>query len=87
MAFTEALLSAFALVSWPAPSLLAFAKARAAGHGPTLDGMARGPCDTHRRALLAPVSPTWVRPGCKRVLRHLQRGTAREPMGLLAGPS
>src|SRR5712692_2895198 len=46
ISFTEALRAAFALVSLPAPSLLAFETERAEGHGHPIDGMQRVPCDT-----------------------------------------
>ena len=67
-------MAAFAMFSLKAPSLLAFAKERAEGNVPTSYGMQPVPCDTARRARLAPVSPKWLRPVCTRVLRPLQRG-------------
>ena len=85
MAFPAALMSACALFSLKAPSLLAFDKERAAGHVHTLYGMARVPCDTHMRQILDPVSPKGLRPVCTSVLRQLQRGKALEPRGLLEG--
>jgi hypothetical protein len=85
MACPEALLSALALLSRTAPALLAFAKERAEGHGHPRAGMARGPCDTHRRAILAPVSPPWRRPWGTRLVPPLQRGTALEAMPVLEG--
>jgi hypothetical protein len=87
IAFTDALMSAFARCSLQAPALLAFAKERAEGHVHTISGMARVPCDTRRRAILAPVSPKVFRPVCTSVLRQLQRGKALAPMVLLAGHS
>jgi hypothetical protein len=78
-------MSAFARVSLKAPSLLAFAKERAAGHLHTIYGSARVPCDTRRREILDPSSPTWLRPAFQSVLRHLQRGKALEAMTGLDG--
>jgi hypothetical protein len=75
------------MCSLKAPALLAFAKERAEGHGHTSDGMERVPGDTRMRAILEPLSPTWLRPGCKRILRQLQRGKARAERVLLAGSS
>ncbi|HSX81599.1 MAG TPA: hypothetical protein VLQ80_23925 [Candidatus Saccharimonadia bacterium] len=85
MAFTEALMSAFAMFSLPVPSRLAFDKERAEGHVQTLYGLQRVPCDTPMRARLAPVSPKGLRPVCTSVFRHLQRGKALAEMGCLAG--
>ncbi len=85
MAFTEARLAALAMVARNAPSLLALAKERAESHVHPLSGMARVPCDTSRRAILAPVSPKGLRPVGKRLWRQRQRGKALEAMPLLAG--
>jgi hypothetical protein len=87
MSFTDALMSACAMFSLTAPSLLAFDKERAEGHVQTISGMERVPCDTLMREILAPVSPTWLRPVCTSVLRHLQRGKALEAMLCLDGHS
>ena len=78
-------MSAFAMFSLTAPSLLAFDKERAAGHVHTIYGSARVPCDPRRRAILAPVSPKWLRPAFKSVFRQLQRGKALEAMTFLEG--
>ena len=75
------------MVSRTAPALWAFDKARAAGPVPTLDGMARVPGATPRRAIRAPVSPTGLRPVGTRVVRPRQRGTALAAMTCRAGPS
>src|SRR5437867_1584515 len=83
IAFTDALMSAFAMFSLTAPSLLAFDKERAEGNGHTIDGIARVPCDTHMREILAPASPKWLRPVCTSVCRQLQRGKALEAMMFL----
>jgi hypothetical protein len=87
MSFTDALMSAFAMFSLTAPSRLAFDKERAEGNGHPIDGIARVPCDTHMRAILDPVSPTWLRPVFTSVLRQLQRGKALEAMLCLDGHS
>jgi len=80
-------MSAFAMVSLTSPSLLALDKERAEGHGHTIDGIERVPCDTHMRDILDPVSPELLRPWCKSVLGPWQRGKALEPMAFLDGPS
>src|SRR5712691_5491568 len=85
IAFTDALMSACAMFSLTAPSLLAFDKERAEGNVQTIYGMARVPCDTHRRAILDPVSPKVLRPVFQSVFRQLQRGTALEEMVFLDG--
>ncbi len=85
IAFTDALMSAFAMFSLTAPSLLAFDKERAEGNGHTIDGIARVPCDTHMREILDPVSPKWLRPVFTSVCRQLQRGKALEAMMFLDG--
>ena len=83
ISLTAALLSAFAMFSLTAPALLAFDKERAEGHWHTLYGSQRVPCDTYMRERLAPLSPQWLRPVFKSVLRPLQRGQALEPMTFL----
>src|ERR687885_713851 len=82
---TDALMSAFAMFSLKAPSLLAFDKERAEGNLHTIYGIERVPCDTHMRAILDPVSPKVLRPVFKSVLRQVQRGKALEPMVFLDG--
>lgn len=79
MACTDALMAAFAMFALTSPSLLAFDKERAEGNVHTIDGMERVPCDTRLRDILAPVSPKGLRPVCKSVVRHLQRGQALAP--------
>jgi hypothetical protein len=81
----DALMSAFAMFSLKAPSLLAFDKQRADGNVQTISGMARAPCDTRMRERLDPVSPASLRPSCTLVFRQLQRGKALEPMAFLDG--
>ncbi len=85
ISFTDALMSAFAMFSLKAPSLLAFDKERAEGNVHTIYGIERVPCDTHMRAILDPVSPKWLRPLFTSVFRQLQRGKALEPMACLDG--
>jgi hypothetical protein len=87
IAFTDALLSACAMFSLKAPSLLAFDKERAEGNLDTIYGSERVPCDTHMRAILDPVVPESLRPVFTRVFTQLQRGKALESMACLAGHS
>src|SRR2546428_2894191 len=82
---TDALMSAFAMFSLKAPSLLAFDKQRAEGNLKTIYGIERAPCDTRMRERLDPVSPESLRPSFKLVFRQLQRGKALEPMVFLDG--
>jgi hypothetical protein len=81
----DALMSAFAMFSLKAPSLLAFDKQRADGNLQTIYGIARAPCDTRMRERLDPVSPASLRPSFTLVFRQLQRGKALEPMVFLDG--
>ena len=83
ISLTDALMSAFAMFSLKAPSLLAFDKERSAGNLQTIYGMKRVPCDTHMRERLDPVSPESLRPVLKSVFRQLQRGKALEPLVFL----
>jgi len=85
IALADALMSAFAMFSLKAPSLLAFDKERAEGNLYTIYGIKRVPCDTHMREILDPVSPKWFRPVFKSVFRQLQRGKALEAMAFLDG--
>jgi hypothetical protein len=85
ISLTDALMSAFAMFSLKAPSLLAFDKERAEGNLHTIYGIQRVPCDTHMREILDPVSPKWLRPVFKSVFRQLQRGKALEAMVFLDG--
>jgi hypothetical protein len=59
ISLTDTLMSAFAMFSLKAPSLLAFDKERVEGNLHTIYGIARVPCDTHMREILDPVSPKW----------------------------
>src|SRR3979409_228404 len=85
ISLTDALMSAFAMFSLKAPSLLAFDKERAEGNVHTIYGIQRVPCDTYMREILDPVSPKWLRPVFKSVFRHLQRGKALEAMAFRDG--
>ena len=85
IALADALMSAFAMFSLKAPSLLAFDKERAEGNLHTIYGIERVPCDTHMREILDPVSPKLLRPVFKSVFRQLQRGKALEAMTFLDG--
>src|ERR1700674_3705106 len=85
IALTDALMSAFAMFSLKAPSLLAFDKERAEGNLHTVYGIQRVPCDTHMREILDPVFPKWLRPVFTSVFRQLQRGKALEEMVFLDG--
>ena len=81
----DAFMSAFAMFSLKAPSLLAFDKERAEGNLHTIYGIERVPCDTQMRELLDPISPKWLRPAFRSVFRQLQRGKALEAMPFLDG--
>src|SRR5947208_2459585 len=85
IALADALMSAFAMFSLKAPSLLAFDKERAEGNLHTIYGIQRVPCDTYMREILDPVSPKWLRPVFTGVFRQLQRGKALEPLTFLDG--
>src|SRR5881397_2275364 len=87
ISLSDALMSAFAMFSLKAPSLLAFDKERAEGNVQTIYGIERVPCDTHMRTILDPISPKWLRPVFTSVFRQLQRGKALEPMAFLDGHS
>src|SRR6266478_4759324 len=82
---SDALMSAFAMFSLTAPSLLAFDTQRAEGNLKTIYGIAHTPCDTRMRERLDPVSPESLRPSFTLVFRQLQRGKALEPMVFLDG--
>jgi hypothetical protein len=85
ISLTDTLMSAFAMFSLKAPSLLAFDKERTEGNLHTIYGIQHAPCDTYMRERLDPVSPKGLRPVFKRVFRQLQRGKALEPMVFLEG--
>src|SRR5712691_1088645 len=85
ISLTDALMSAFAMFSLKAPSLLAFDKERIEGNLHTIYGIQRVPCDTSMREILDPVSPKWLRPVFTSVFRQLQRGKALEALTFLDG--
>ena len=85
ISLTDALMSAFAMFSLKAPSLLAFDKERAESNLHTIYGIEHVPCDTQMRTILDPVSPKVLRPVFTSVFRQLQRGKALEPMTFLDG--
>jgi Transposase DDE domain len=76
----DALMSAFAMFSLKAPSLLAFDKERTEDNLQRVYGIERVPCDTAMREILDPVEPELVRPVFKQIFRQLQRGKALEEM-------
>src|SRR5215468_12521979 len=85
LTLTDALMSAFAMFSLKAASLLAFDQERAEGNLQTIYGIEHVPCDTYMRERLDPVSPKWLRPVFKNVFRQLQRGKALEELVFLDG--
>ena len=85
ISLTDTLMSAFAMFSLKAPSLLAFDKERAEGNLHTIYGIQHVPCDTYMRERLDPVTPKWLRPVFTSVFRQLQRGKALEEMVVLDG--
>jgi hypothetical protein len=85
IALPDVLMSAFAVFSLKAPSLLAFDKERAEGNLHTIYGIQRVPCATYMREILDPVSPKWLRPVFTSVFRQLQRGKALESLTFLDG--
>ena len=76
----DALMSAFAMFSLKAPSLLAFDKERAADNLHHIYGIERVPCDTSMREILDPLEPDSLRPVFKQVFTQLQRGKALQEM-------
>ena len=80
-----ALMSAFAMVSLKAPSLLAFDKERTADNLQRVYDIGRVPCDTSRRETLDPVQPEYRRPACPVGFRRLQRGKILEEMVFVDG--
>jgi Transposase DDE domain len=85
ISLTDALMSAFALFSLKAPSLLAFDKERTEGNLRRVYGIERVPCDTAMREILDPVEPESLRPLFKHVFRALQRGKALEEFVFVEG--
>jgi hypothetical protein len=85
ISLSDVLMSAFAMFSLKAPSLLAFDKERAEGNLHTIYGIQRVPCDTYMRERLDPIAPKVLRPVFTSVFRQLQRGKALEAMQFLDG--
>ena len=85
ISLTDALMSAFAMFSLKAPSLLAFDQERTEGNLQRVYGMERVPCDTSMREILDPVEPESLRPLFTHVFRALQRGKALEEMVFVEG--
>ena len=81
----DALMSAFAMFSLKAPSLLAFDKERAEDNLHHIYGIERVPCDTSMREILDPVKPEALRPVFKQVFRKLQRSNAFQEMEFVQG--
>ena len=85
IALSDALMSAFALFSLKAPSLLAFDKERTEDNLQRVYGLERVPCDTSMREILDPIEPETLRPAFKQVFRQLQRGKVLEAMVFVEG--
>src|SRR5437868_9789384 len=81
----DALMSAFAMFSLKAPSLLAFDKERAEDNLQRVYGLERVPCDTSMREILDPVDPASLRPLFKGLFGALQRGKALAEMVFVEG--
>jgi hypothetical protein len=81
----DVLMSAFAMFSLKAPSLLAFDKERTEDNLQRIYGIERVPCDTAMREILDPVEPELLRPVFKQIFRQLQRGKALEEMIFVEG--
>jgi hypothetical protein len=78
IALRDALMSAFAMFSLKAPSLLAFDKERTADNWQRVSGLERVPYATSMRERLDPVDPASLRPLFKGGFGALQRGKALE---------
>ena len=85
ISLSDALMSAFAMFSLKAPSLLAFDKERTEDNLQRVYGLERVPCDTSMREILDPVDPESLRPLFKGVFGALQRGKALEEMVFVEG--
>ena len=81
----DALMSAFALFSLKAPSLLAFDKERTEDNLQRVYDIGRVPCDTSMRETLDPVQPEYLRPAFTVGFRRLQRGKILEEMVFVDG--
>ena len=85
ISLSDTLMSAFALFSLKAPSLLAFDKERTEDNLQRVYGLKRVPCDTSMREILDPVEPETLRPAFQHVFRQLQRGKVLEEMVFVEG--
>jgi hypothetical protein len=85
ISLSDAVMSAFAMFSLKAPSLLAFDKERTEDNLQRVYGIERVPCDTAMREILDPVEPESLRPAFKHVFRQLQRGKVLEEMVFVEG--
>jgi Transposase DDE domain len=85
ISLSDALMSAFAMFSLKAPSLLAFDKERTEDNLQRVYGLERVPCDTSMREILDPVDPASLRPLFKGLFGALQRGKALEEMVFVEG--
>jgi Transposase DDE domain len=85
ISLSDALMSAFAMFSLKAPSLLAFDKERTEDNLQRVYGLERVPCDTSMREILDPVDPESLRPLFKGLFGALQRGKALEEMVFVEG--
>jgi len=85
ISLSDALMSAFAMFSLKAPSLLAFDKERTEDNLQRVYGLEHVPCDTSMREILDPVDPESLRPLFKGVFGALQRGKALEEMVFVEG--
>jgi DDE family transposase len=85
ISLSDALMSAFAMFSLKAPSLLAFDKERTEDNLQRIYGLERVPCDTSMREILDPVEPESLRPLFKGLFGALQRGKALEEMVFVEG--
>jgi hypothetical protein len=87
IALSDALMSACALCSRKAPSLLAFDKERAEDNVSHISGIERVPCDTSMREILDPGEPDSLRPVFKQVFTPRQRRKVRNAMEFVQGHS
>ena len=85
ISLADALMSAFAMFSLKAPSLLAFDKERAEGNLHHIYGIEHTPCDTSMREILDPVEPDTLRPVFKQVFKQLQRSKVLQEMEFVQG--
>jgi hypothetical protein len=78
-------MSAFAMFSLKAPSLLAFDKESTDDNLQRVYGIGRVSCDTSMREILDPVEPEHLRSAFKGACRRLQPGKALEEMVFVEG--